>query len=106
MPLRRPSSLRTLTRLAQAVGNPNKLVATLLWTLCLFLQIEMILQASEYEQEQGIGLQDFFTSTHGKFKTSTGRAWAEEVVQRRAQQQQLHHSCQKAPDQVQADKQA
>ena len=66
----------------------------------------MILQASEYEQEQGVRLQDFFDSTHGKFKTSTGRAWAEEVVQRRAQQQQLHDSSQKAPDQVQAaDKQ-
>ena len=47
----------------------------------------MILQASEYEQEQGIELQDFFDSTRGKFKTDTGRAWAEEVVQRRAQQQ-------------------
>ncbi len=72
----------------------------------VLLQIEMILQASEYEQEQGIGLQDFFDSTHGKFKTNTGRAWAEEVVQRRAQQQQLHHLGQKAPDQAQADKQS
>ena len=73
--------------------------------LFALLQVEMILQASEYEQEQGIGLQDFFDSTYGKFKTNTGRAWAEEVVQRRAQQQRLLHSCQKAPDQVQADKQ-
>ena len=72
--------------------------------LFVLLQIEMILQASEYEQEQGVGLQDFFDSTHGRFKTNTGKAWAEEVVQRRAQQQQLHSTGQKAPDQVQADK--
>ena len=43
----------------------------------------MILQASEYEDAQGLTLQDFFDSTAGRFKTETGRAWAAEVVTRR-----------------------
>lgn len=37
-----------------------------------FDKLEMILQAHEYEQGQGLGLQQFFNSTAGKFKTDTG----------------------------------
>ena len=33
---------------------------------------------------QGIELNEFFTSTQGKFQTETGKAWAAEVVKRRA----------------------
>ena len=47
------------------------------------LQLEMILQALEYEKAQGLDLQEFFDSTAGKFKTETGRAWAAEIVARR-----------------------
>ncbi|KAL3319075.1 hypothetical protein Ciccas_002272 [Cichlidogyrus casuarinus] len=36
---------------------------------------EMILQASEYEQEQSADLQDFFDSTSGKFKTDLVAKW-------------------------------
>ena len=43
----------------------------------------MILQASEYEAAQGLDLQEFFTSTAGKFKTNIGKAWAAEIVARR-----------------------
>lgn len=50
-----------------------------------FDKLEMILQAHEYEQGQGLGLQQFFDSTAGKFKTDTGRAWANELIQRRQQ---------------------
>lgn len=47
-------------------------------------QIEMILQASEYEAAQGKQLQEFFDSTAGKWRTELGRSWAEEVYRRRA----------------------
>ena len=47
------------------------------------LQLEMILQALEYEAAQGLDLQEFFNSTAGRFKTETGRAWAAEIVARR-----------------------
>ena len=46
-------------------------------------QLEMILQASEYEAAQGLKLQEFFDSTAGRFKTETGKAWAAEIVSRR-----------------------
>ena len=46
-------------------------------------QLEMILQASEYEAAQGLTLQEFFDSTAGRFKTETGKAWAAEIVSRR-----------------------
>ena len=46
------------------------------------LQLEMILQALEYETAQGLDLQEFFNSTAGKFKTETGWAWAAEIVAR------------------------
>eukprot|EP00882_Tetradesmus_deserticola_P015642 GHRQ01016667.1.p2 GENE.GHRQ01016667.1~~GHRQ01016667.1.p2 ORF type:complete len:250 (+),score=95.53 GHRQ01016667.1:562-1311(+) len=50
-----------------------------------FDKLEMIMQAHEYEQSQGLGLQQFFDSTRGRFRTDTGRAWAEELVLRRQQ---------------------
>lgn len=43
----------------------------------------MILQAQEYEADQGIDLQEFFDSTAGKFKTPLGQTWAKEIVRRR-----------------------
>eukprot|EP00584_Thalassiosira_punctigera_P004068 CAMPEP_0172526662 /NCGR_PEP_ID=MMETSP1067-20121228/1524_1 /TAXON_ID=265564 ORGANISM="Thalassiosira punctigera, Strain Tpunct2005C2" /NCGR_SAMPLE_ID=MMETSP1067 /ASSEMBLY_ACC=CAM_ASM_000444 /LENGTH=217 /DNA_ID=CAMNT_0013310217 /DNA_START=192 /DNA_END=845 /DNA_ORIENTATION=- len=48
-------------------------------------KIEMILQAQEYETEGSHekSLDQFFTSTEGKWRTETGRAWAEEIVSRR-----------------------
>ncbi|KAI8468729.1 MAG: HD domain-containing protein [Monoraphidium minutum] len=48
-----------------------------------FDKLEMIVQAHEYEQAQGLELQQFFDSTAGKFKTETGKAWAAELVARR-----------------------
>lgn len=47
------------------------------------LQLEMILQAQEYEQEQEVDLQDFFDSTEGRFATPLGQAWAKEIIKRR-----------------------
>ena len=47
-------------------------------------QVEMVLQAAEYEAAQGLRLQPFFASTAGRFQTPTGRAWAAEVARRRA----------------------
>ncbi|RWR93945.1 HD domain-containing protein 2-like protein isoform X1 [Cinnamomum micranthum f. kanehirae] len=46
-------------------------------------EVEMILQALEYETEHGKVLDEFFLSTAGKFQTETGRAWAAEVISRR-----------------------
>lgn len=46
-------------------------------------QLEMILQAHEYEGAQGMQLQEFFDSTAGKWRTELGRSWAEEVYKRR-----------------------
>eukprot|EP00882_Tetradesmus_deserticola_P015811 GHRQ01016850.1.p4 GENE.GHRQ01016850.1~~GHRQ01016850.1.p4 ORF type:complete len:107 (-),score=36.04 GHRQ01016850.1:372-692(-) len=37
-----------------------------------FDKLEMIMQAHEYEQSQGLGLQQFFDSTRGRFRTDTG----------------------------------
>ena len=61
------------------------------WVLrCLLItdeavvQLEMILQASEYEAAQGLDLQEFFNSTEGRFKTELGKSWAAEVVRQRA----------------------
>ncbi|XP_020593792.1 HD domain-containing protein 2-like [Phalaenopsis equestris] len=48
-----------------------------------FDKVEMILQALEYEQEQGMNLDEFFQSTAGKFQTDVGRAWAMEINSRR-----------------------
>ncbi|XP_057431913.1 uncharacterized protein LOC130724652 [Lotus japonicus] len=46
-------------------------------------KVEMILQALEYEHEQGKDLDEFFQSTAGKFQTEIGKAWASEIVSRR-----------------------
>lgn len=48
-------------------------------------KIEMILQAQEYEAEGSHekSLDQFFTSTEGKWKTEIGKAWAKEIVSRR-----------------------
>ncbi|EPS64938.1 hypothetical protein M569_09841, partial [Genlisea aurea] len=45
--------------------------------------VEMILQALEYENEQGKDLEEFFESTAGKFQTEVGKSWALEVASRR-----------------------
>lgn len=45
----------------------------------------MVLQAAEYEAAQGLALQQFFDSTAGRFQTPTGRAWAAEIIRRRAE---------------------
>jgi putative hydrolase of HD superfamily len=45
-------------------------------------KLEMIAQASEYEQAQGMDLSGFFRSTQGKWRTQTGGAIAEEVTRR------------------------
>ncbi|XP_078433705.1 uncharacterized protein LOC144704996 [Wolffia australiana] len=48
-----------------------------------FDKIEMILQALEYETDQGKDLEEFFQSTSGKFQTDLGKSWASEIVSRR-----------------------
>ncbi|KAH0912768.1 hypothetical protein HID58_036089 [Brassica napus] len=52
-----------------------------------FDKLEMILQALEYEQEQGKDLEEFFQSTAGKFQTDIGKAWALEIASRRRKRQ-------------------
>lgn len=48
-------------------------------------KLEMILQAQEYEAEGNHeqSLDQFFSSTEGKWRTEIGRAWATEIVSRR-----------------------
>ncbi|KAB1206489.1 HD domain-containing protein 2 [Morella rubra] len=46
-------------------------------------QVEMILQALEYETEHGKVLDEFFLSTAGKFQTEIGKSWAAEINSRR-----------------------
>lgn len=48
-------------------------------------KIEMILQAQEYEAEgrHEKSLDQFFTSTEGKWRTEIGKTWADEIVRRR-----------------------
>ena len=48
-------------------------------------KLEMILQAQEYEADgkNGKSLDQFFTSTRGKWKTSIGQSWAQEIESRR-----------------------
>ncbi|KAL3535258.1 hypothetical protein ACH5RR_003719 [Cinchona calisaya] len=48
-----------------------------------FDKVEMILQALEYENEQGKDLDEFFQSTAGKFQTNIGKTWASEIASRR-----------------------
>ena len=47
------------------------------------VQLEMILQAQEYEERQDIKLDEFYESTDGKWRTDLGRSWAAEIVSRR-----------------------
>ena len=49
----------------------------------ILLQLEMILQAHEYETGQSMTLQEFYDSTAGKWRTELGRSWAEEIYRRR-----------------------
>ena len=58
---------------------------------CYWLQLEMILQAQEYEAEQEIDLQDFFDSTKGRFTTPLGQSWAKEIVKRRTNMKSTGH---------------
>ncbi|KAM7472879.1 hypothetical protein LguiA_011062 [Lonicera macranthoides] len=51
-----------------------------------FDKVEMILQALEYENDQGKDLDEFFLSTAGKFQTDVGKAWATEIARRRIKQ--------------------
>ncbi|KAG9456071.1 hypothetical protein H6P81_000579 [Aristolochia fimbriata] len=53
-----------------------------------FDKVEMILQALEYEKEQGKDLNEFFQSTMGKFQTDIGKAWAAEIASRRKRNEQ------------------
>jgi putative hydrolase of HD superfamily len=48
-------------------------------------KLEMILQAQEYEEDgdSGKSLDQFFTSTRGKWNTEMGARWAEEIEARR-----------------------
>lgn len=48
-------------------------------------KLEMILQAQEYEKDgdNGKSLDQFFTSTRGKWRTEIGKKWAEEIESRR-----------------------
>lgn len=49
-----------------------------------FDKFEMILQADEYEQDQGKTLDDFFRSTQGKFRTPLVQSWVHELTTQRA----------------------
>lgn len=53
-----------------------------------FDKVEMILQALEYETDQGRNLEEFFQSTAGKFQTDVGKAWAAEIASRRKTEEQ------------------
>lgn len=62
----------------------------------------MILQADEYERAQGKTLDDFFNSTHGKFRTPLVQSWVHELTTqrtaRKSQEQQVDSSSSAAPD--------
>ncbi|KAK8522950.1 hypothetical protein V6N12_056641 [Hibiscus sabdariffa] len=47
------------------------------------IEVELILQALEYEMEHGKVLDEFFLSTEGKFQTEIGKSWAKEINSRR-----------------------
>ncbi|GJP51323.1 hypothetical protein CLOM_g10482 [Closterium sp. NIES-68] len=49
-----------------------------------FDKLEMILQAHEYEQAQGMELQEFFDSTKDRWQTDVGRLVAADIVARRS----------------------
>ena len=52
-----------------------------------FDKVEMIVQAGEYERDQGergVELHEFFDSTAGKWRTDVGKSWAQVVTDERA----------------------
>jgi len=55
-----------------------------------FDKIEMIMQALEYEEQQGKDLSEFFASVDGKLQTDTGKQWANEIVAQRSKNAQKH----------------
>ena len=55
----------------------------LMLIMILYMQLEMILQALEYEATRGAKLAEFFESVKGKFKTQTGQHIAAEIMSRR-----------------------
>nr|CCA21664.1 PREDICTED: hypothetical protein isoform 1 [Albugo laibachii Nc14] len=48
-----------------------------------FDKFEMLLQAHEYEKEHNTNLDDFFTSTNGRFRTDLIRSWVEQLEKER-----------------------
>lgn len=47
-------------------------------------KLEMLLQASEYENEyKDVDLTEFYSSCDGSFKTENGKRWVEEILRRR-----------------------
>lgn len=82
---RRPTWSRTLTRQGPVLMPPRHRDPSgrLSSRGTPFLQLEMIVQAHEYEDRQGMELQDFFDSTRGRFVTELGKSWADELVRRR-----------------------
>ncbi|XP_020962193.1 HD domain-containing protein 2 isoform X2 [Arachis ipaensis] len=82
-----------LDHMCNVLGGGSRGIHTQLLGQCLLVvvimvfdslqSVEMILQALEYENEQGKDLDEFFQSTAGKFQTETGKAWASEIVSRR-----------------------
>ena len=47
-------------------------------------KLEMLLQASEYENEyKDVDLTEFYSSCDGSFKTESGKRWVEEILRRR-----------------------
>ena len=47
-------------------------------------KLEMLLQASEYENEyKDVDLTEFYSSCDGSFKTENGKKWVEEILRRR-----------------------
>jgi len=49
-----------------------------------FDKFDMILQATEYEEEQGMVLEEFFESTRGKWRTREVADWAKVLESKRA----------------------
>lgn len=89
MPVLQAQPVHLLVGVTACTATWDKTACTHLWCV---LQLEMILQAQEYEAEQDIDLQDFFDSTKGRFTTPLGQSWAKEIVKRRADKQDAAHA--------------
>eukprot|EP01114_Cavostelium_apophysatum_P003742 TRINITY_DN13871_c1_g1_i1.p1 TRINITY_DN13871_c1_g1~~TRINITY_DN13871_c1_g1_i1.p1 ORF type:complete len:197 (-),score=26.40 TRINITY_DN13871_c1_g1_i1:98-688(-) len=50
-----------------------------------FDKLEMLIQAHEYEQEQGVNLEPFFQSTKGAIKNPTILQWYDELLSKRSE---------------------